>query len=607
MEDRSKRGSRRAHTLVIAVTALGLVAGACGGSSKPNSSNTTSGASDTTAAGGPNTSILTSTTAAPDTNTPTAGGRLTYALEAESNTGYSIIYSNCAISCWEVLRAIYDPVTAYDTNDKAQPYLAESLTHSDDYLTWNVKLRAGIKFHDGVDLDAKALVTNIEASRCSALIGPAWGEFGGCPFTYDANQPETATNRKPVSTIIKDVSVDPADPLTTIVHFLLPFPTFADTLTAVMVESPTLIDFKDPTGDKAKNHPVGTGPFVFKEWTPNDHLTVEKNPNYWRKGLPYLDEIVFKPINDVSARENALRGGTVDMIMNFQGPTVAKFRDEKDKWSIFENVKGGETVLLMLNHFATYKGKENPLADLRVRQALSLAIDYNEVLDLRQDNVTQVATGPYPPGVPGYLADTGYPKAQDLDKAKSLIDEYKKEKGITGDLELEFGTDADPFNRGTNELVATYWKQIGVNAVIDQTEQGAYITRALQGDFQIFGWRQFGGFDPDRNFLWWYSLLGTDPPGLGLNFARYKSKVVDDNLLILRTNPDPAAQKTAAETINKQLAADVIDIWLFWNVWQFVGKPAVQDIGGGTLPDGSAAEASNGGPQHWLGQIWLKK
>jgi peptide/nickel transport system substrate-binding protein len=310
----------------------------------------------------------------------------------------------------------------------------------------------------------------------------------------------------------------------------------------------------------------------------------------------------------VSARENALRGGTVDMIMNFQGPSVAKFRGEKDKWSIFENIKGGDTGLIMLNHFPTYKGKENPVADLRVRQALSLAIDYKEVLDLRQENVTSVANGPYTPGVPGYLADTGWPTQPDLAKAKSLIDEYKKAKGISGDLELEYGTDADPFNRGTNELVATYFKEIGVNAVIDQTEQGQYITRALQGDFQMFAWRQFGGFNPDRNFLWWYSLLGTDPPGIGLNFARYKSKVVDDNLLILRTNPDPAAQKTAAETINKQLAADVIDIWLFWNVWQFVAKPSVQNIGGGTLPDGTTAvEPSNGGPQHWMAQIWIKK
>lgn len=605
MDYRSRRGSHRTRVFVVAIIALGLVAGACGGSSKPdNSSNTTS---NTTVAG-PDTSVLTSTTAAPNTSEPEAGGKLTYALEAENNTGYSPIYSNCPISCWEVLRTIFDPVMAYDTNDKPQPYLAETVTHSDDYLTWNVKLRSGIKFHDGVDLNGQALVTNIEALRCSALTAPAFGEFGGCPFTYDASQPETATNRKPLSTIIKDVGVDPADPLTTVVHFLLPFATFGDALVDLLVQSPTLIDFTDPTGEKAKNTPVGTGPFTFKEWTPNDHLTVEKNPTYWRKGLPYLDEIVFKPINDVSARENALRGGTVDMIMNFQGPTVKKFRDEKDKWSIFENIKGGETVLLLLNHFPTYKGKENPVADLRVRQALSLAIDYNEVLDLRQDNVTQVANGPYPPGVGGYLADTGWPKAPDLDKAKALIDEYKKEKGITGDLQLEFGTDADPFNRGTNELVATYWKEIGVTAVIDQTEQGAYITRALQGDFQVFGWRQFGGFNPDRNFLWWYSLLGTDPPGIGLNFSRYKSKVVDDNLIVLRTNPDPAAQKTAAETINKQVATDVMDIWLFWNVWQFVAKPTVQNIGGGTLPDGvTPTEPSNGLVQHWLGQIWIKK
>jgi peptide/nickel transport system substrate-binding protein len=607
MEDRSRRGIRGARKFVIVFTALGLVAAACG-SSKDDSSNTTTGNATNTTTAGPNTSVLTSTTAAPDTNQPTPGGTLTYALEAETNTGYSLIYSNCAISCWQVLRAIYDTVMAYDTNDKPQPYLAESVTHSDDYLTWNVKLRSGVKFHDGTDLNGQSLVTNIEAFRCSALTAPAWGEFGGCPFTYDASQPETTTNRKPVSTIIKDVGVDPADPQTAVVHFLLPAATFADTLAGLPVESPATLDLKDPTGTKAKNNPVGTGPFAFKEWTPNDHITLVKNATYWQNGLPYLDSIIFKPINDVSARENALRGGTVDMIMNFQGPSVAKFRAEKDKWSIFENIKGGDTGLIMLNHFPTYKGKDNPIADLRVRQALSLAIDYKEVLDLRQENVTSVANGPYTPGVPGYLADTGWPTQPDVAKAKSLIDAYKKEKGISGDLEIEFGTDADPFNRGTNELVATYFKEIGVNAVIDQTEQGQYITRALQGDFQMFGWRQYGGFNPDRNFLWWYSLLGTDPPGIGLNFSRYKSKVVDDNLTILRTNPDPAAQKTAAETINKQMAADVAEIWLSWNIWQFVAKPSVQNIGGGTLPDGTTAvEPSNGGPQHWMGQIWIKK
>lgn len=600
MEHPVRRGRGRAAGLVIALTAVGLVAAACGSSKSGETGSTTTAAPV-------DTSVLASTTAPANSNTPTPGGKLTYGLEAESNTGYSPIYSNCAISCWEVLRAIYDPVTAYDQNDKPQPYLAESVTHSDDYTTWTIKMRSGIKFHDGTPLDGQAIVTNIEADRCSALVAPAWGEFGGCPFTYDANQPESAANKKPLSTIVKDVGVDPNDPLGAVVHFLIPAATFADALTSVMVESPATIDFKDPTGQKAKNDPVGTGPFVFKEWTPNDHLTVEKNPNYWQKGLPYLDGITFKPINDVSARENALRGGTVDMIMNFQGPSVKKFRDEKDKWSIFENMKGGDTVLLMLNHFATYKGKENPVADLRVRQALSLAIDYNEVLDLRQDNVTQVANGPYPPGVVGYLDDTGWPKAPDIAKAKGLIDEYKKEKGINGDLEIEFGTDADPFNRGTNELVAQYWQQIGVKAVIDQTEQGAYITRALQGDFQVFGWRQFGGFNPDRNFLWWFSLLGTDPPGTALNFARYKNKTVDDSLIVLRTNPDPAAQKTAAETINRQLATDVTDIWLFWNIWQFVAKPEVQNIGGGTLPDGTTpTEPSNGGPQHWLAQIWLK-
>ena len=174
---------------------------------------------------------------------------------------------------------------------------------SDDYMTWTVKFRKGIKFHDGVDLNAQALVTNIEASRCSALIGPAWGEFGGCPFTYDAepagvaHQPQAGQHdhqgrlRRSRPTPSRDRPLpDPGGRRS---------PTRSPCSWSSRPRSSTS---RIRPARRPRTIPVGTGPFVFKDWTPNDHLTVEKNPTYWRKGLPYLDQIVFKPINDVSAR-----------------------------------------------------------------------------------------------------------------------------------------------------------------------------------------------------------------------------------------------------------------------------------------------------------------
>jgi ABC-type transport system substrate-binding protein len=260
----------------------------------------------------------------------------------------------------------------------------------------------------------------------------------------------------------------------------------------------------------------------------------------------------------------------------------------------------------MINHFPTYKGQPNPLADLRVRQCLAYGIDYEEVRQKRFAGITKLANGPFGPGTDGYVEDTGYPKYDPV-KAKSLCDAYKAEKGITGDLEIQFGTTADPFNKGTDELIAAQWKKIGVNAPIDQTEQGAYITRGLTGDFQVLGWRNFGGFSQDRNFIWWQSAFALDPPNLALNFGRYKSKVVDDALIVLRTTTDQNARKTAAQTINKQLAADVANLWLGWTLWAFMADKSVQDIGGGTLPDGTPAAPSNALAQHWTGHIWLKK
>ena len=487
-------------------------------------------------------------------------------------------------------------------------FAIESMTPSADLMTWTLKVRAGIKFSDGEALDAAIVKKNIEAGRCSGLVNTAYGEFGGCPATFDPNKPvDPKTNAKPISTIYKAITVDPADPMTLKIELLIPYAILDQVYAGVWMAGTK--EVSDPVN--GPKNPVGTGPFTLKEWVVNDHTTLVKNPNYWLKapdGLPYpyLDQIVFKPVDDINARENGLRGGQFDLMMTSNGDSVAKFRSEKADWNIFENNIGGETGYFMLNVGPTYKGKENPLADQNVRIGLAKCVNYVELNKLRNADATPVANGPYPPGSDGYLADNGYPTF-DLAGGKALIDAYKAAKGITGDMDIEFGTTADPFNKGTNELVASYWKKCGVNGVIDQTEQGQYITRALVGDFQAFGWRNHGGVSPDRNFVWWNSALATDPPGIAINFGRIKDTGIDKDLATIRASPDPAVRKAAAQDINKIFGAKAYNIWTSWTVWQIIANKKVQAVGDSFVgPDGTKVLSTARVSMHPFQQIWVK-
>jgi peptide/nickel transport system substrate-binding protein len=610
MTETQRRRRGRVVGGIAVLTVLGFAAAACGDDSKSTTS-TTAGGSSTSAAGGSTSAGLTtlpSTTAKAADNSPKRGGTLTYGLEAETATGYSALYSQFAISGETIARAIYDPVMAIGEDGKAHGMLAESFKPNADYTQWVVKMRSGIKFHDGTDLDGTALKMYIEDGRCSALVATAFGEFGGCPKTYDPSKPEDPkTNRKPLSTIFKAITVDPNDKMTVTIDLLAPYAVLDYSAQGWYLQSPKNVD----DAVNSPKNPIGTGPFKFKSWTVNDNLQVVKNPDYWLKApdgqpYPYLDGITFRPIDDIAARENCLRGGQCDLIMTSNGDSINKFRAEKNDWNIFENAVGAETGHYMLNNNPTYNGKENPLADVNVRTGLAKCIDYDELNKLRNGNVAPVPNGPYPPGSDGYIDDTGYPKT-DFAGGKKLLDDYKAAKGITGDLTLELGTTADPFNRGTNELIASYWKKCGVNGQIDQTEQGQYITRALVGDFQVFAWRNFGGLNPDRNFVWWLSAFAIDPPGIALNFGRIKDKQIDADLTTIRTSGDPDKRKAAAQDINKVFAKQVYNIWTQWTVWQMVANKKVQDVGASfKAPDGTKLVNTHRVSMHALQQIWIK-
>ena len=202
-------------------------------------------------------------------------------------------------------RTVFDPLTIITLNGDWAPYLAESVVPNAAYTSWTITLRPNVVFHDGTPCNGAALVTNLEAQAKSLLTGVV------------------------LSPTL--VSITQTGPLAATITFKSPWVPFPYYLAGgiggqiAYVVAPSMLS--NPNGT---THPVGTGPFVFKEWIPNDHFTATANPNYWRKGLPYLSEITFKPIPDEEARAEALKSGTIDLMITDTPQIITQFRGNQE-------------------------------------------------------------------------------------------------------------------------------------------------------------------------------------------------------------------------------------------------------------------------------------
>jgi peptide/nickel transport system substrate-binding protein len=237
-------------------------------------------------------------------------------------------------------------------------------------------------------------------------------------------------------------------------------------------------------------------------------------------------------------------------------------------------------------------GTGSPLTDQRVRCALANAYDAQIIIDTIDAGVDPIANGPFSPQQVGYLKDTGYPQKQDMEKAKALIADYKKEH--PGPLNLSLATTQDDTNLTIAQFQKQWWEDAGVDSVtIDQIDQGNFIVTALLGNFQVFQWRNHNGVDLDEQYIWWHSSTALPVGQLALNFGRIKDTVIDQALDANRGETDPAKKQEYAETVNKRFAEQCYDIWSSWTTWAELHDPKVQVPASDTLPDGSTSAPTN--------------
>ena len=502
--------------------------------------------------------------------TPKKGGSLTFGVDAEES-GFDPTQARFDEVGVMYARTVFDPLTIILVNGDWAPYLAESVVPNASYTAWTVTLRPNVVFHDGTPCNGAALLTNFVAQSKSLLTGVV------------------------LSPTL--VSIAQTGPLAVTITFKEPWVPFPFYLAGgiggqiAYVAAPSML--ANPNGT---SHPVGTGPFVFKEWVPNDHFTATANPNYWRKGMPYLSEITYKPIPDESARAEALKSGTVDLIITDTPQIITQFRGNHSYSYIDDSTHvAGEPDMncVQLNCLA------KPFTDPNVRMAAALAINRQQYAKVIDEGVLPVSNGLFVPGSP-YYSSTQYPK-YNPSQASKLVKAAEKTNG--GPITFSYGSTNSPAAIRAAQYLQQAWNQVGFQVKTNIVQQNDTINNALAGKYQALGWRQFGAVDPDLNYIFW-STTTVSSGSLSINMARNADPIIEKALLTGRSETDKSVRETAYQTVNKRLALDLPYLWTDRAVWAVIGDTTVQNFNNPTAPNGQMAFGMIGG-SIWPTQIWI--
>jgi peptide/nickel transport system substrate-binding protein len=278
---------------------------------------------------------------------------------------------------------VFNGLTRIDRDLTTKPDLAVSWTASDDLKVWTFKLREGVKFHHGRALDADDVVATVQR-----ILDPALGSRARANLTMVEK-------------------VDAVDALTVRFTLNIPYAGFPD----IFGERQLRIVAKDQAG-ALSTKPIGTGPFKFKSWAPGDRMELEKNPDYYEKGMPKLDAVTMRIIPEAAARLAALESDAIDILWNLPYESVDKFKNHP-------NVRADSVAT------ATWDGvilnnEKPPFDDIKIRQALAATIDKEAVVELAIFGQGTPTHSPIPPSHLYFNKALPFPKP-DIARAKKLL------------------------------------------------------------------------------------------------------------------------------------------------------------------------------------------
>ena len=551
----------RVRVVVAAVVATALLAASCGddGAGEASGSTTTT-ASQTTAA--------VATTAAPK-----VGGTLTVGTFSQTAGLDPVVTTGGGNSGSSEVGTIHDTIMRYDNaTGKYEPQTAESLSPNADFSEWTLKLRSGIKFTDGTDYDAQAVVDGIKRH-----------------LTFRSSSAGLVAN-------IKDFQV--VDKLTA--KFVLTsawagFPYLLSFHTG-MIPSPTATKACDAT--KAAREcaynvkPVGAGPFMIDgEFKSGEPIVVKRNPNYWG-GQAYLDSIRFVNIPGAQATLDALKNGTVNVAVFRDAIATKKVTEDKTLTTVFNwKQYGGNSLVFFTGKARCAGGSPKPacdgkadgtiadiggtptlMNDKRLREAVVAALDPS-VINTRAFEGSADATTEIIQKDSRLYTNAAGPKV-DLNRAKQLVEEVKKEGKWDGTIKL--GLAKNPANEAIGLAAKTMLEQAGFKVTMDITlDVQGYVGKVITktSGYDILGWAvQVEDADP---FIGVQKVFDSKS---ALNVGGFISDALDAQVKAMKEAKDDAARKNVLAEVQK-LVNQEFNVATYASVVETVAtQPKVQGL-----------------------------
>jgi peptide/nickel transport system substrate-binding protein len=423
-----------------------------------------------------------------------------------------------------VFAALCDKLFDIDESVNIVPQLALSHETTEDGKTVTIKLRPGVKFHDGEAMDAAAVKASLERHMTMQ------GSF-----------------RKPELAALDKVEV--VDPLTVQLLLKAPFSPLIAQLTdrAGMIMSPKAMA---EAGDKFGLKPVCAGPFKFVERVQQDRIVVEKFPGYWNAANIHVDKVVFRPIVESTVRLANLKSGSLEMIERALATDLPEIRaDARLKVATVPEL-GYQGITLNIGK--SDAGKTAFGKDARIIQAFERSLD--------REAITKVAfNGEFLPGNqwvspknPYYQTKFPVPK-RDVAKAKELL----KAAGVTAPLTIDFMVPNNPETRQVAEIVQAMAGEAGFDIKIRVTEFATSLKEAEEGRYQAYMLAWSGRVDPDGNS---YIFHKTKAPQ---NYGGYSNSDVDRWLDEARTKSSLAERKAVYEKVAEKLLTEGSIVYLY--------------------------------------------
>lgn len=393
------------------------------------------------------------------------GGTLTLGMYADLNT--PDLHRTVGNPTAQMGILVSESLVDYDEKCDIVPGLAESWEIADDGKAYTFQLRKGVMFHNGKELTAEDVKKNYDHFL----------------------DPKTKSRRRGNFNSIKSIEV--VDKYRVKMTLETPDAGF-------LVKFRPLVAFitHSDSFESKPPKPIGTGAFEFVEWQPKQHVKLKRFKNYWKKDakgnqLPYVDEVVMRPILDDTVRYTALRTGDVDWVWTvpFEQAQPIKAKPPKGITPSFK--PGARWFYLVLN---VSKG---PLKDIRLRQAVAYALDKQALMDGITWGMATAETQMYYPGSAWYFDDVKDPyKEANLDKARALLKEAGYEKGV--DLVTIVRNETVILNLST--LAQAQLKKVGINLKFEVMDRAAHSKKQRAQDFDVSPGHLTYAPDPDSLF-----------------------------------------------------------------------------------------------------------